>query len=142
MKALILTIVTLLTLTSNAQVRRTILSESKIGPITSKYYKITTESDSGYGIYFGFQNAMYQHIIDIKGTTIEKEDRQILIDNLKKSIVDLDGPDMVTYEGRKYTLVVPDKMDRIFFYGKDRSGYCLLTTDDVKNMITWLENIQ
>lgn len=123
--------------------KRTVLAESKIGSITCQYHEIIDleKGDTIYFIYLGFQNAKFTTITDIKSIGIfTKEEQTNLIKDLNAALLEIGNKTSMSWDRGPYSINLYDFSNQLYLQqGKTKgSGYTLLTSKNVQQLIDWL----
>lgn len=144
------TIILILILFSSvfSQTKRTTIAEDKVGPVHCLYQR-NIDIDKGDTVdilYFGFQNAKYSSISDIKSIGFDalKDTASIFqfVKDLKSAYKEMGAKTAISWDREKYVLDLYDWANTLYLRPeKNESGYCLLNKNKVLELYTWIENI-
>lgn len=129
------------------QIKRNTISESKIGGVSTKYFKsINIESnDTIYYVHLKFQNLKYKSISDIIILDIKNQDeKNELVQDLKSAVIEVEKKVEMFWLRESYAILVFDYSNKMMLSEppKKGKGFTALTKKQAEQLILWLESFE
>jgi len=142
MKAFFTATILLITISLQAQIKKTVLIDKEVGQVHFKYEKLIDldKKDTVYMVWIGFQDRSYQTFIDIKSIAIYDIDTmEAFIKDLKAAADQLGTKETFFYYRDSYRLSVEKNNPWLTIEDKDGRGYNYLTKKQVSKLIGILD---
>ncbi|UPQ80731.1 hypothetical protein M0M57_07800 [Flavobacterium azooxidireducens] len=129
-----------------AQKKFVIISNSKIGTVTSEYVQTINldNNDTTYLVFCSFRNAKYKHIsVDKSISFLNDDDLKSFVKDLQNALIEMENKVNMDWTRENYGLSLYDNGNRLFLREKPSkgNGYTTLTKKQVIEFIAWLEAI-